>query len=492
MTHHAFGGAFIDGAFEPGAGAPLRVIDPATADEVAFAGASASAAQVGRACAAARRAFRAWARTSFEERAAVARAFKALLIAHKAALSALISREMGKLAWEAQAELDAMAGKIEISITAYQDRTGEKTLTAPFGAQRLVHRPHGVLAVLGPFNFPGHLPNGHIVPALLAGNCVVFKPSEYAPSIGLAMADLWAQAGLPAGVLTLVLGGRDVGEALLGDPEIDGVLFTGAPHTGAAIARRFADRAHFILALEMGGNNPLIVWDCEDAQAAASLIVHSAFITTGQRCSCARRLILPTGEVGDRVLEALAAVTGRLRIGAAADAAPAFMGPLAHQRAKTAVDQACAAALARGGRWIVAGDAPDRPGAFVAPRVIDMTDADREDAEIFGPVLQVERVSNFNAGLQAANATRFGLAAGLISDNQALWDAFVVDIRAGVVNWNRPTTGASSALPFGGPGLSGNHRPSAYYAADYCAWPMARQEAPTPQIMPTIGLADGE
>jgi succinylglutamic semialdehyde dehydrogenase len=152
----------------------------------------------------------------------------------------------------------------------------------------------GVAAVLGPFNFPGHLPNGHIVPALLAGDTVVFKPSEETPHAGQLIAECLEDADLPAGVFNLVQGGRDVGAALLDQP-IDALMFTGSGAAGAHFRRRFADDPHVILALELGGNNPLVVWDAADVEAVAGIVVQSAFVTTGQRCSCARRLMAMAG-----------------------------------------------------------------------------------------------------------------------------------------------------------------------------------------------------
>ena len=159
------------------------------------------------------------------------------------------------------------------------------------------------MAVLGPYNFPAHLPNGQILPALIAGNTVVFKPSEQTPAVGEALIQLYAKAGFPKGVINLVQGARATGGAVLDNSELDGVLFTGSAGTGAFIHEKFGGRPEIVLALEMGGNNPLIVWDVKDAAAAASIIAQSAFITTGQRCTCARRLIVPDNAEGAAIIE---------------------------------------------------------------------------------------------------------------------------------------------------------------------------------------------
>jgi succinylglutamic semialdehyde dehydrogenase len=369
-----------------------------------------------------------------------------------------------------------MAGKVDLSIKAYDERTGVTENPMPFGRAVLRHRAHGVMAVLGPFNFPGHLPNGHIVPALLAGDTVVFKPSEETPLAGQLMVEAFETAGVPAGVVNLVQGGREAGQALI-NQEIDGLLFTGSAAAGTFFRRHFADRPDVILALELGGNNPLVVWDADDAEAVAALVVQSAFITTGQRCSCARRLIVPDDAFGRAVIEATAALADRLSIGPWNGESEAFMGPLISTRAANA---ARAVADTMGGERIRAlGSVEGLSEAFVTPGMVDVTGVDTPDEELFAPWLQVRRVASFDDALKTANATRYGLSAGLISNESKRWEQFVNRIRAGVVNWNRPTTGAAGSMPFGGLGASGNHRPSAYYAADYCAYPVASFEAET-------------
>lgn len=241
--------------------------------------------------------------------------------------------------------------------------------------------------------------------------------------------------------------------------------------------RSFAERPAVILALELGGNNPLVAWDGEP-EAVASIVVASAFITTGQRCSCARRLIVPEGAAGDAMVDAVAALSDRLRIGRWDETPEPFMGPLVSTGAAERAAAQVAALVGLGAREIRPfGGVEGRSAAFVRPAILDVTGLEVPDEEIFAPVLQVRRVADFDAALAAANQTRFGLAAGLISDDDALWARFQAQARAGVVNRNRPTTGAASSMPFGGLGDSGNHRPSAYYAADYCAYPVASLEA---------------
>lgn len=479
------GALYIDGAWRTGSGPALDSRDPATG-EVVWSGPSAGPPDVAAAVKAARAAAEPWGDLPRDARIAAVVRYRSALQARASVFAEALSRETGKPLWETKAEVGSMVAKVDVSIVAYEERTGEKRSPTAFGWAALRHRPHGVMAVLGPFNFPGHLPNGHIVPALLAGDTVVFKPSEETPLAGEIMVECWADAGLPAGVVNLVQGGRETGAALIAE-DIDGLLFTGSAAAGAQFRRAFVDRPQVILALELGGNNPLLVWDAADAEAVAALVVQSAYVTTGQRCSCARRLILPEGAAGDRVIEATAALAQRLLIGSWDQPVEPFMGPLISERA---ADQALAQAGALGGRSLLEM-APIRglSGAFVGPGLIDVTGIDTPDEEIFAPVLQVRRVGSFDDALKAANATRYGLSAGLVSDDPFLWERFIRRSRAGVVNWNRPTTGASANMPFGGLGASGNHRPSAYYAADYCAYPVASFEAD--RIVPTAGDVRG-
>jgi succinylglutamic semialdehyde dehydrogenase len=461
----------------------VRSIDPATGEAV-WEGAAASEADVAEAVAAARAAWRSWADLPQAERTAAVLRFKAELQAQARSFAEAISRETGKPLWETKAELGSMAGKVDISIRAQAERAGEREAATAFGRAVLRHRPHGVMAVLGPYNFPGHLPNGHIVPALLAGDTVVFKPSEETPWAGELAARCWAAAGLPDGVFNLVQGGRSTGEALLAQ-EIDGLLFTGSAEAGAIFRRQFADRPEVILALELGGNNPLIVWESFDVEAAAGIVVQSAFVTTGQRCSCARRLIV-SERAAEPLIEAIRALASRLTVGPWNGAEEPFMGPLISVRA---AEGARAKASELGGRVLLESTDAGRGPAYMTPGMVDVTGTETPDAEIFAPVLQVRRVGSFDEAVDAANRTRFGLAAGLVADDPALWTRFLQRSRAGVVNWNRPTTGAAGDMPFGGLGASGNHRPSAYYAADYSAYPVASFEAEA--VRSTLGEIKG-
>ena len=465
----------INGKWRDGAGAQFSSSDPSTG-EVIWNGASATKADVNAAVSAARGAFEKWAMTPLSDRIAIMERYRDIIKRDGEELVRLISRETGKPFWETKTEAATVAGKVDISIKAYHERTGERVSNAGATNAVLRHKPHGVMAVLGPYNFPAHLPNGHIVPALIAGNTVVFKPSEMTPGPGAFIVERMLEAGVPDGVVNMVQGGRETGEALTG-ADVDGVLFTGGAKTGLAIHKLFADRLDVILALELGGNNPLIWWDTDDIEAAAFTVVQSAFLTSGQRCTCARRLILPEGAAGDKAIDALAKLTDRLRIGAPFDDPQPFMGPVISPKIAESLERAFDRLVETEGEAIRTLSVKDEGGAFVTPGIVDVTMADSvPDEEHFGPLLKVWRVKNFDDAIARANATKFGLSAGILTDDKTKWEKFLTLSRAGIVNWNRQTTGASGAAPFGGIGESGNHRPSAYYAADYCAYPVASME----------------
>src|SRR4051794_21984591 len=462
-------------------------INPATGEEVWSGTSGDAAAEV----AAARAAWPAWAAHSHAFRIEAVRRFANVVRAKENDFAELIARETGKPLWEARTEVGAVINKVQISVDAYAERTPSPKMEAALGNRVAVrHKPHGVLAVLGPYNFPAHLPNGHIVPALIAGNSLVFKPSEKTPGTGEFLVRCFHEAGVPEGALRLLIGGPEEGRALAGQPGIDGLLFTGSARAGSALHKQFADTPHKILALELGGNNPLVVWRTKDIEAAAVIAVQSAYLTAGQRCTAARRLIVEDGEEGP-LIDAITSLADRLIVDQPfADPQP-FMGPVIDNAAADHVQEQWLNLMMKGAKPLRRLDRPFAERPYLTPALIDVTDAkDRPDEEIFGPVLQIIRVKDFDAAIDEANNTRFGLAASLIGGSPEMYDKFWANVRAGVINWNKPTNGAPSNAPFGGIGTSGNHRPSAFYAADYCAYPVTSSEADRARAAIGEGLRD--
>ncbi|WP_433887298.1 succinylglutamate-semialdehyde dehydrogenase [Pseudomonas vranovensis] len=481
MTTH-----FIAGSWQAGQGEALQSLNPVS-QQVVWQGQGANAGQVDSAVKAARQAFAGWALQSLEARISVLEAFAAALKANADELARCIGEETGKPLWEATTEVTSMVNKVAISVQSYRERTGEKSGPLADATAVLRHKPHGVVAVFGPYNFPGHLPNGHIVPALLAGNTVVFKPSELTPKVAELTVKCWIDAGLPAGVLNLVQGARETGVALAANPGIDGLFFTGSSRTGNLLHQQFAGRPDKILALEMGGNNPLVVDEVKDLDAAVYTIIQSAFISAGQRCTCARRLLVPQGAWGDALLKRLVEVSKNISVGAFDQQPAPFMGSVISLGAAQALLDAQAHLLGNGGVSLLPMTQPQATAALLTPGIIDVSAvAERLDEEFFGPLLQVIRYSDFDAAIAEANNTQYGLAAGLLSDSHARYQYFWLQSRAGIVNWNKQLTGAASSAPFGGVGASGNHRASAYYAADYCAYPVASLETASLTLPATL------
>jgi succinylglutamic semialdehyde dehydrogenase len=439
----------------------------------------------------ARKAWPQWAAQPLATRIELLRRFANEVRKEQDPFAELIARESGKPLWEARTEVESVIAKVEVSVRAYAERTGQRKLDSALqGTAAVRHKPHGVMAVLGPYNFPAHLPNGHIVPALIAGNAVILKPSEKTPATGELLLKCFQRAGISAAVVQLLVGGPEEGKALVAHEGIDGVLFTGSAQVGIAINRKLATNPGKIVALEMGGNNPIVLWDTPKISDAAMLIVQSAFTTAGQRCTAARRLIVKSSQY-DQAVDEVKRLTSRIIVGAPFDDPAPFMGPVIDAQAADQLTESFLYLMSHGGKPIahmrrLNGDLP-----FVTPGLIDVTSmADRPDVELFGPLLQIIRVDDFDQAIAEANSTRFGLSASLIGGNPQEYSRFWANIRAGIVNWNRPTNGASSAAPFGGIGYSGNHRPAAFYAADYCAYPVASTEMEQPRASVGVGFRE--
>ncbi len=492
-------------------GESLRSHNPARPGETIWLG-SPNALNVDRAVAAARAALGEWSRFPVERRVDALLAFKGICVERSKEIAALIRDEVGKAQWEAEQEAAALAGKIEITldksgvggrrrVTDYEiDLGGTKRGVCRF-------RPHGVMAVIGPFNFPAHLPNGHIVPALLTGNTVVLKPSDKTPAVGQLLGELYndalASVGAPAGVVNVVQGAAAPAVRLTTHDGVDGILFTGSWPVGRRILESNLDRPGRIVALEMGGNNPAVVMDDADLRQAVIECARAALNTAGQRCTSTRRIIVHE-RVADRFIAALVKTAAGLRIGAPDDPAPVFMGPIIRDDARRAalgfVDD-----LARGGGEVVlAPRAIDdvtgcAGGYFISPGVVRVESFSDNiesgpgrdagcDVEIFGPVVRVSVVKNYEEAIGQANATRYGLASSIFTMNKEIAGRFLVDARAGCVNVNTGTSGASGKLPFGGLGWSGNHRPAGAFSVDYCAAPVASMIEESAAASPSAGM----
>lgn len=484
-------GQYINGTWVKGKGTVLESLNPAYGT-IFWQGTCSTREEVNIAMEAAEKALPLWSKKSFEERTVPIKEFAKQVEKRRDVLARLISTETGKPLWEALTEVTAVVGKINLSIQAYKERSWpqeNKTLEAN---ACLRYKAHGVVAVLGAFNFPAHLSNGHIVPALLAGNTVLYKPSELTPAVAELIMDCWHDSQLPEGVINCLQGDAQSGRLIL-NHTIQGVYFTGSYATGLAIHRQFSERPEVILALEMGGNNPLVIDEVKDINAAVYQTLLSTLITSGQRCTCARRVMIPNNAMGDEFLKLFINACKKVNVGPYDQAPEPFMGPVISYIQAIKHLHAQKQLIDTGAESLLEMRLLKEYTGLLSPGIVDMTRVfSPADDEIFAPFVQIYRYDYFDQAIQMANQTRYGLAAGLLSDNAEHYQHFFENIRAGLINWNRPTTGAASSLPFGGVGCSGNHRPSAYFAADYCSYPIASMEQPIlslpDQLLPGIEM----
>lgn len=457
-------------------------INPATGQPV-WTGEATPAAAIDQTVARAQKAFTHWADLDPIDRMEHLKAVEERLTFHQEALALIISKETGKPLWESKGEVSSVIQKFSISFEAYKERCAEKQEAVGHQTLHVNWRPQGAFAVFGPFNFPMHLPNGHIVPALLAGNCVIFKPSDKTAGSGEALVRCFLEAGLPENVIQIVQGGKEEGQQLAAHPGIDGLLFTGSYGVGVELNQLMASQPSKILALEMGGNNPLVISSFEDAKAAAYLTVQSAFISAGQRCSAARRLILIRSSTNEAFLKELLALTASIRVGAYSDDPEPFMGPLINVAAYEHLQKTYDHLLKMGCSPLHPLKQLKKDSPFVSPAIVQSSGIKKlADEECFGPLLVLTYANDLEEAIDLANHTRYGLTSGIVTKDPYDWNIFSKRSRAGVINWNTPLTGASSKAPFGGRGFSGNNRPSAYLSADYCSYPVASLQAESVQL----------
>ena len=452
--------------------------NPAQPDQVVYSAAP-DVSHVDDAVSAARAALPAWASRPMEDRIAVLRHWQELTKANADRIADLILLEMGKVRSECLFEANALGGKVDItlgpeSLSRITDYTVAVNETRDGNCR---FKPHGVMSVIGPFNFPAHLPNGHWVPAMLSGNTIVFKPSDKTPAVGQLLSELMLEAlrnaNAPLGVFNLVQGGAEVASRLTSHDGVDGVLFTGSWPVGRKILEANLDSPGKIVALELGGSNPAVVMPSAHLKQAVVECVRAAYATTGQRCTCTRRVIVHE-DIADQFISAFCTTASTLLVGPGDSTDPVFMGPLVTE---ASADDALAFQADRvqaGGSVLVQATRMDRPGHFVTPGVVQVDRFSVEnDRECFGPIAQISIVSDLDSAIEQANATRYGLAASIFTADEAEFTQFFGEVRSGCINWNTGTAGASSKLPFGGLGHSGNHRPAAAFSVDYCAYPVA-------------------
>jgi 1-pyrroline-5-carboxylate dehydrogenase len=437
------------GGEEAAEGAAFERRDPAHTDRVASRAYEGGPELVRRAVEAARSAAAGWAAVPYDERCRLLRAVADGIGERHMELAALASLETGKSRTESILEVQEAIDLIEAYAGHMEENDG---YTAPLNSyvegERNVDvlRPYGVFGVIAPFNFPVALSIGMAGSALIAGNTVVFKPSEESPSTGAALAEIMTAAGLPPGVFNLVHGGPDTGRALV-DDDVDGIAFTGSAEVGREIARKLQDGAYARPALtEMGGKNPAIVTETADIDAAAEGVARSAFGLSGQKCSACSRAIV-ADSVYEEFVEKLAVRAGELALGDPGEPGM-FVGPVINERSVERYERAVEAAR-RDGRVAAGGGRPDLPGHYVEPTVVaDLPHGhELERNELFLPFVTVTRVSSFDEAMAEANAPVYGLTAGIFTGDESEKERFLAEIEAGVVYVNRRAGATTGAWP---------------------------------------------
>jgi len=468
MLKNLIHGEWVDGA------STARNVNPSDTRDVIGEFALADAAQAREAIAAARAAAPGWALSTPQQRFDVLDAAGTEILARRAELGDLLAREEGKTLPEAIGEV-VRAGNIFKFFAGEALRLSGDVVPSvrPGVGVEVTREPFGVVGLITPWNFPIAIPAWKLAPALAYGNAVVMKPAELVPASAWALADILHRAGLPAGVLNLVMGpGSVVGQAMLEDPRVDGISFTGSVATGQRVAAACASRfAKF--QLEMGGKNPFVVLDDADLAVAVNSAVNSGFFSTGQRCTASSRVIVTEG-IHDRFVAAVVERMKSLNVGDAR-AAGTDIGPVVDERqlaqdlAYVAIGKDEGATLAAGGEAF-ARNADGAPGHYMTPALFtDTTPGMRINREeIFGPVVSVQRVRDYDEALALANDTPFGLASGIATTSLKHATHFKRHAQAGMVMVNLPTAGVDYHVPFGGrKGSSHGPREQGKYAAEF-------------------------
>jgi len=430
----------------------------------------------------AERAFKTWSKLDLSERKEYILRLSEIFLSKKEAFAEIISRETGKPLWETRTEAAGLCGKIKItlehSLKLVEDERIEGALPNVDGVIR--HRPKGVMSVIGPFNFPAHLPNGHIIPALITGNTIVFKPSDKTPYTGQLMAECYKEAGFPEGVFNLVQGQVETGKRLVSHRNVHGVLFTGSYDVGLKIKQDTIEQYWKTLALEMGGKNTSFLWKDANLDKAVYESLMGGFLSAGQRCSCTSILFVHE-DIHDEFVDKFYTAAKKIKIGHWKEDGN-FMGPLISEESVEKYVRFQQIALREGAECIMRGKKLEleHEGNYVSPSIYTMTEYSSDSVyltqEIFGPNVVIIKVNDFDKTLEQINSSHFGLVSSIFTQDKDLYKKAYQELNVGLLNWNRTTNGASSRLPFGGTKKSGNDRASAHHAVYYCTTPVASLE----------------
>ncbi|WP_206060853.1 aldehyde dehydrogenase family protein [Nonomuraea basaltis] len=445
----------IGGRWTEGDGEEFAGTNPARPVEVVARGRFATAREVERAVAAAREAAPGWAATPHHSRAAVLVAAADIVDGRAGEWGAELAREEGKTLPEAVAEVRG-AARILRYYAGEADRESGEIYASPRAGENVlvVRKPIGVIGMITPFNFPIVIPAWKIGPALSYGNTVVWKPSSLVPLLAYRLAQALTEAGLPDGVLNLVYGEADVGTAIVGNPGVNAVSFTGSTAVGRAVIARCGELGKPVQT-EMGGKNASIVLADADLDHAAEQVVLGAFRSTGQKCTATSRLIVAS-EVADELLDRVAARASRLVVGDPLEAG-VEMGPLVSSAARDRVSAGVLRAVEEGAKPLAGGGSDGREGWFVPPTVLDLpgTGVDFWHTELFGPVVGAVRAEGPEEALGLANLSDHGLSAAIFTRDLGVALKAVERLEVGVLHVNSESAGTFPYVPFGGTKQSG-------------------------------------
>ncbi len=431
----------------------------------------------------AQKGYEVWRKLSFTDRIGYLKKYQEVVRSRKEDLALALALEVGKPLWEARTEAAALDSKVSVTITDSYERIRQETIkdVMPKIDGHVVYRPLGPAFIIGPFNFPCHLANGQILAALLAGNSIIFKPSEKTIYSAQLMVECLHEAGFPEGVINFINGTGHTASKLTADKRIKGVFFTGSRAVGLRILENTYRDLDKLVALELGGKNSTIIHHDTNIAHALPELLRSCFLTSGQRCT-STSMILIHRNIEQEFISQFKAITERIRVGHPTSKPDPFMGPLIDAQAEKLYFDFCSAGKQEGAEELVAPRKLDTgfEGYYVSPSIHYAKKPDLSgkfiQEEIFGPNCFFVPYDDIEEAIAITNCTPYGLAASVFTRSQDVYQLCLRDIEAGLVNLNRSTVGATARLPFGGLKNSGNHRPAAVSMIDHCVGIVASLE----------------
>ncbi|MCY4643143.1 MAG: aldehyde dehydrogenase family protein [Bacteriovoracales bacterium] len=425
--------------------------------------------------------FKAWKTLSFEERSQYLNRYKEIVLSKKEEIARAISLEVGKPYWESLTEAQALASKVDVTLGDSLRRIAKQSLPdiLPKTRGEIYYRPIGPTLILGPFNFPCHLANGQILSSLLAGNSIIFKPSEKTPYSAQLLFDCFVKSEFPPGTINLIQGGGETATRLIQEKAIKGIFFTGSKDVGQKILQQTHHDLSKLVALELGGKNTTIVHRDANTPFALSELLKSCFLTSGQRCT-STSLVAIHRSLLDQFIDSFHRLTKKIIIDHPIEFEKSpFMGPLIDKKSMENYLTFMGTAKREKAQEIMRGKAIEKkyPGYYITPSIHYMENPDKSShfikSEIFGPNVTFIPYEEIEDAIALANAPDYGLAASVFTSNDTIFSLCASNIEVGILNHNRSTVGASSRFPFGGVGDSGNYRPAGVSMVDSCVYPQS-------------------